>query len=357
MSAHVGSLTFSNDCHKERKPRAMLISEIILVRNLLTQANSGLEIWYVKFQTIQTAAGVILAATLGVRMVDASIVVTSYNHGPYIAQCLTSILEQTTERRLEIVWYDDASTDDTIARGEEALQNCPHEIIRIHQSNNRMQRKIPFMLDQIERCRGEFVFMTEGDDFWIDPRKIDAQIDALIVHPDIKLCFTPANVYSADSSNPLGVLARHSNEQTIFSLDAVIVGDGGFMPTNSLCIRREVFNTAPDWLYGDLPVGDYPMQVLGSAPNGALFLPQVTCGYRQNVQGSWTTSVFNVPSKRIHFEIAFLELLIKLHKSLPGHKDAFFKLIKSHATAFFKLSVDAEDYSQLPRLVAVMNSI
>lgn len=311
----------------------------------------------VKFQTIQTAADGSIVVPLGVSMVDASIVVTSYNHGPYIAQCLTSILEQTTERRLEIVWYDDASTDDTIARGEEAIQNCPHEVIRIHQSNNRMQRKIPFMLDQIERCRGEFVFMTEGDDFWIDPRKIDSQIDALIVHPDIKLCFTPANVYSANSSNPLGVLARHSNEQTIFSLDAVIVGDGGFMPTNSLCIRREVFNSAPDWLYGDLPVGDYPMQVLGSAPNGALFLPQVTCGYRQNVQGSWTTSVFNVPSKRIHFEIAFLELLIKLHKSLPGHKDAFFKLIKSHATAFFKLSVDAEDYSQLPRLVAVMNSI
>jgi hypothetical protein len=32
----------------------MLIHEFILVRNLLTQANSGLEIWDVKFQTIQT---------------------------------------------------------------------------------------------------------------------------------------------------------------------------------------------------------------------------------------------------------------------------------------------------------------
>jgi glycosyltransferase involved in cell wall biosynthesis len=342
---------------KNASPVPRLLSVLILVCNLLHQEKSCLEMSNVKFQTKHTAADASTAATLGVRMVDASIVVTSYNHGPYIAQCLTSILEQTTERRLEIVWYDDASTDDTIARGEEVLQNCPHEIIRIHQSNNRMQRKIPFMLDQIERCRGEFVFMTEGDDFWIDPRKIDAQIDALIVHPEIKLCFTPANVYSADSSNPLGVLARHSNEQTIFSLDTVIAGDGGFMPTNSLCIRRDVFNTAPDWLYEYLPVGDYPMQVLSSAPNGALFLPQVTCGYRQNVQGSWTTSVFNVPSKRIHFEISFLELLIKLHKTLPGHKDAFFKLIKFHSTALFKLSVDAEDYSQLPRLVAVMNSI
>lgn len=290
-------------------------------------------------------------------MVDASIMVTSYNHGPYIAQCFKSILEQTTERRLEIVWYDDASTDDTIARGEEVLKDCPHEIIRIHQSNNRLQRKIPFMLDQIERCRGEFVFMTEGDDFWIDPEKIDIQINSLIDNPTINLCFTPANIYNADGIGPLSVLARYTYEKTIFPLNTVIVGDGGFMPTSSLCIRRKVFDTAPDWLYEYLPVGDYPIQVLSASPHGALYLPQITCGYRQNVQGSWTSSVFNVPNKRIVFEIAFLELLIKLHKTLPGHKEAFFSLIKAHATALFKLSIEVQDFSQLPRLLVVLHSI
>ena len=290
-------------------------------------------------------------------MVDASIIVHSYNQGPYIAQCFKSILEQRTDRYLEIVWHDDASTDDTIARGEEILQHCPYDVIRIHRTNNRTQRRIPVLLDLIERCRGEFIFQTEGDDFWIDPKKIDMQIDALLIMPDIKLCFTPANIYSACEPKPLGILARHSNEPTVFSLDAVITGDGGFMPTTSLCIRREVFDTAPNWLYEYLPVGDYPLQVLSSAPSGALYLPQVTCGYRQNVPGSWTTSVFNVPSKRMNFEISFLELLILLHKALPGHKDSYLKIINSHAKTLFKLSVDAKDYSYLPRLITVMSSI
>jgi glycosyltransferase involved in cell wall biosynthesis len=290
-------------------------------------------------------------------MIYASIMVVSYNHGPYIAECFASILKQTTERRIEIIWYDDASTDDTITKGEEALKNCTHEVIRIHQINNRMQRKIPFMLDMIERCRGEFFFMSDADDFWIDPKKIDTQIDALIAHPDINLCFTPASLRSAEGSIDFGLFAGHHNDQIIFSLDSVIKGDGGFMPTNSLCIRREVFTAAPDWLYGDITVGDYPIQVLGSAPNGALFLPQVTCVYRKNVGNSWNTLVYNVPTKRIEFEISFLELLIKLHISLPGHKDAFFTLIKVHAFSFFRLSLDAQDFSRLPRLVAVMNSI
>jgi glycosyltransferase involved in cell wall biosynthesis len=311
----------------------------------------------VKFQTKQSAADGSIAAPLGASMVEASILVITYNHSPFIAQCLQSILEQTTERQLEIVWLDDASTDDTIAIGEEALQNCSHEVIRIHRSNNRTQRKISSLLDVVECCRGEFFFILEGDDFWIDPNKIDMQIDALRENPNINLCFTPANIYSSNSPDPLGILSGHSNDKTIFSLDKVISGDGGFMPTNSLCIRRAIFNTAPDWLYEYMPLLDYPLQVLSSAPDGALYLPQVTCGYRQNVQGSWTSSVYNVSNKRIVFEIEFLELLIKLHKSLPGHKESFLNIIRPHASALFNLSMNTENYSQFLRLLAVIESI
>ena len=290
-------------------------------------------------------------------MTDVSILVTSYNHGPYIAQCLKSILEQNTKRSLEIIWYDDASTDDTIGNGESVLVNCPHKVIRIHQNNNRMQRKIPFLLDQIERCRGEFIFMTEGDDFWIDSKKIDTQIEALLIYPEINICFTPALIYNASDQNPAGVTANHSNEINIFPLDTVISSDGHFMPTNSLCFRREVFDSAPNWLYEYIPVGDYPMQVLGAAPNGALYLPQATCAYRTNVVGSWTTRVLYDSYRRMDFEISFLELLIKLHKTLPGHNDAFNIMFKAHAVALFELSLNSGDYKYLPRMAEVMNSI
>jgi glycosyltransferase involved in cell wall biosynthesis len=282
-------------------------------------------------------------------MVDASIVVTSYNHGPYIAQCLTSILEQTTERRLEIVWYDDASTDETISIGEEILKNSKHEVIRVHHSNNRHQRKVPGLLDEIERCRGRFIFFLEGDDCWLMPNKVDLQIDALESNPELSLCFTPAYVMSGNNTDPLGVLARHSNERKIFTLEEVIVGDGGFMPTISLCIRSEIFASAPNWIFEKLPVGDYPLQVVASAPSGALYLPDITCVYRQNVQGSWTTTVFNNDKKRLDFEADFIELLVRLHKHYPGHRDAFAKLVYSHCSALLRLSIEQKDFMPFQR--------
>jgi glycosyltransferase involved in cell wall biosynthesis len=289
------------------------------------------------------------------KAIDASILIVSYNHGPYIQRCLSSILAQETNRTLEIVWYDDHSNDDTISMGEEVLKNCRHGVFRLHAMNNRMQRKIPFLLDIIERCRGEFVFITDGDDFWIDPKKIDSQIDALKENPGINICFTPAFTFNGNELQPTGILGAHGENSKIFTLDNVIEGDGGFMPTNSLCVRRDVYDNAPDWLYGNLPVGDYPIQVIASHPNGAIYLPKVTCGYRRNIAGSWMNSVFNISNKRLEFEISFIELLKKLNDFLPGYNPAFRRISTTHIENFFRLCIENNDYSKLSRLTAALD--
>lgn len=289
------------------------------------------------------------------KIIDATILIASYNHSPYIQRCISSILSQETNRTLEIVWYDDCSTDDTIGMGEEILKNCHHTVFRLHAMNNRMQRKIPYLLDIIERCRGEFIFIMEGDDFWIDPKKIDLQIEALKNNPNINICFTPAFTFNQDELRPTGILGAHGEKSKIFTLDNVIEGDGGFMPTNSLCIRREVYDNAPDWLYSNLPVGDYPIQVIASNPNGAIYLPKITCGYRQNTEGSWTNNVFNVSAKRLEFEISFIELIKKLNDFLPGHNASFQKISTTHITSFFRLCIENNDYSKLSRLSAALD--
>ncbi len=290
-------------------------------------------------------------------MIDASIMVVTYNHAQYIKQCFSSILAQETDRKLEIIWYDDYSTDNTIEKGEEALKDCKHRIIRLHSMNNRKQRKIPFRLDMIERCTGQYVFITDGDDFWIDRKKIDIQINALNNHPDYNICFTPAFIFRENEKKPTGVLGAHGDKLNIFSLEKVIEGDGGFMPTNSICLKRSVYDMAPDWFYGYLPVGDYPIQVIASAPNGALYVPTVTCGYRHNLNGSWTNTIFNVKKNKINFEVEFIEMLAQLNEFMPNQKASFENIAKSHTASFFQLCIETNDYSKLSRLHTALSSI
>lgn len=290
-------------------------------------------------------------------MIDASIIVVSYNHEKYIKQCLSSILAQQTNKKIEIIWYDDCSTDETIRNGEEVLKGSKFEIIRLHAINNRKQKKIPFRLDIIEQCRGRFIFHTDGDDFWIDPKKIDIQIDALDRNPNINVCFTPAFIFDDVDPKPAGLLGAHSNNECIFSTSNVIEGDGGFMPTNSLCIRRNFYDSAPDWFYEYLPVGDYPMQVIAAHPNGALYLPNITSGYRKNVNGSWTTTIYNIPKNRLIFEVSFLETIRKLNDFMPENHNAFKTIIHEHVKNFFKICTDTKDYSELKNFANVLNSI
>jgi len=286
--------------------------------------------------------------------VDATIIVHTYNHAPYISLCFKSILEQTTSRHLQIVWHDDASTDDTVNVGEKELRDCPHEIVRIHRKMNRMQRRVPFYLDIFEQCLGEYLFFLDGDDCWADPDKVDLQIDAMIAYPEQKVCFTPAILASGNEMKAEGVVGRHFDRRAIIALDSVIRGDGGFMPTPSLCFRRQVFETAPPWLYGYICCGDYPLQVLASSQAGALYLPDLTCIYRTNLPGSWTTKIGTQLEPRLTFEVELLELMLNLHKALPGNKDAFMAIALNHYGSLFSLSVSINDYRYVEKALLIL---
>ena len=290
-------------------------------------------------------------------MVDGSIIVTTYNHAPYIGLCFRSIIEQTTSRRLRIVWHDDASTDETVKLGERELQNCPHEVVRIHRTVNRVSRRIPLFLDMFEQCQGEFLFMLDGDDCWASNNKVDLQIDALNANPDINLCFTRAVIAEGAELKPVGVASQYGDTRTVMSFDQVVRGDGDFMPTASLCFRRKVFDSAPLWLSGYIPVGDYPMQVIGSYPAGALYLPDVTSIYRTNIEGAWTTTVYNNLEKRFDLELEMLELFHAINRSFPGHKEAIMAVATKHFVQLLSLSVTHNRFSTLEKALLILKDI
>ena len=279
-------------------------------------------------------------------LIDASIIVISFNHEKYIQDCLVSIVSQKTNRIYEIIWFDDASEDQTVIKGKEILALYNINTTYLHSSNNKFTKKLSPLLELIENCSGEYIFILDGDDFWVDPKKIDLQIDALEVHKSINLCFTPAYTIENISYAPNSTINKYSDKPIIIPLDIVITGDGGLMPTASLCFRRSVFDNAPNWLFGYMPVGDYPMQVLGSKENGALFLPEITSCYRIN-QNSWSKTHYEDPINRLVFENEFLELLIKLDIAVPNQKEAFRKIYLTHFKILTDLAFSQGNYSLL----------
>jgi glycosyltransferase involved in cell wall biosynthesis len=114
-----------------------------------------------------------------------SIICTTYNHERYIDNAIRGFLSQDCEYPFEILIHDDASTDRTQDVIRHWQQRYPQLIKPVLQTENQKSKGVrPFEL-LLAKARGDYVATCEGDDFWVDPVKLQRQVGYLIAHPGV----------------------------------------------------------------------------------------------------------------------------------------------------------------------------
>lgn len=118
-----------------------------------------------------------------------SISCITYNHEPYIRDCLEGFLMQKTNFPFEILIHDDASTDKTADIIREYEAKYPDVIKPIYQTENQYSKGVKVSLVyNYPRAKGKYIALCEGDDFWTDPDKLQIQYDFMEANPDYSLC-------------------------------------------------------------------------------------------------------------------------------------------------------------------------
>lgn len=112
---------------------------------------------------------------------EVTIVVSCYNHAPYIADCIKSIVEQTYPA-IELLVYDDGSSDDS-PRILQALAET-HGFSYTPQQNRGLSATLNHAL---ARARGEY-FCPVGSDDTLMLDKTRKQVEYLESHPDTSVC-------------------------------------------------------------------------------------------------------------------------------------------------------------------------
>lgn len=110
------------------------------------------------------------------------IVCLAYNQKDYIRECLDGFVMQKTNFRFNAIVHDDASTDGTADIIREYAERYPDIIIPVFEEKN--QFYTGHVYDKVfPLVTGKYVAQCEGDDYWVDPDKLQKQVDYLETHP------------------------------------------------------------------------------------------------------------------------------------------------------------------------------
>lgn len=216
-----------------------------------------------------------------------SVYCLAYNHEKYIRSALDGFVMQKTDFKYEVLVHDDASTDGTAQIIREYAKKYPEIIKPIYQTENQYSKGINVTKSfVIPRILGRYVAICEGDDYWTDDMKLQRQYDAMEKHSEVDICAHSSIKVRAKDEKVISYICPESRE-CVIDLGKVISGGGGFVATNSLFFRRELFEIEPDFRK-QCPY-DYALQIQGALRGGMLYLPYNMSAYRIGVPGSWTS--------------------------------------------------------------------
>lgn len=119
---------------------------------------------------------------------DISVIVVTYNQESTIGRTLDSILSQQTEAEYEIIVGDDCSADGTEAICRRYAEKYPDKIRYFRRSAN--MGVVGNYFDCIAQARGRYLADCAGDDYWVDPLKLQKQFEVLESNPDVTLVAT-----------------------------------------------------------------------------------------------------------------------------------------------------------------------
>lgn len=142
----------------------------------------------------------------------------TYNHEQFITQAIESVLMQETDFPIELVIGEDCSTDGTREIVKRYVAHYP-EVVRalLPAKNIGVHANFEAVL---KSCRGTYIAMLEGDDYWTSPKKLQKQVDFLDLHPDYTLCGT--RFYNIQDDKPTAPAVSSPVEKESGALEDIL---------------------------------------------------------------------------------------------------------------------------------------
>ena len=208
-----------------------------------------------------------------------SVWMITYNHEPFVAQAIQGVLMQQCNFSFELVIGEDCSTDKTWSICHDYAKANPNINLLTNTSNLGSSANA---YRTFQSCRGKYIALCEGDDYWIDPLKLQKQVKLLEDNSECSMCV--AKTKMIEDEQQIKILGCGDKRKYEF-LDIL---HGPYFHTSTYLIRKEyldIFHKADP----ALKKGDTSYRYFLSDLGPFILLDEVVSVYRITKKGVWTS--------------------------------------------------------------------
>lgn len=224
-----------------------------------------------------------------------SVLMATYNHEKYIAQAIESVLLQQTDFEVNLLIGEDCSKDSTRQIIESYTKRFPKVIKPVYQEKN-VGAGTNFA-QLYKMAKGDYIAELEGDDYWVDPLKLQKQLMFLETHNEYSMCFHNVIVFHQDGSQKAHPFHNSKAMRANYTLADFL--QGNFIQACSVLYRKDCVPDMPSWI-NTMPMGDWPLNVLHAEKGNVGYIDEIMAVYRVHNSSVWASQ--GLP-QRIRFSI------------------------------------------------------
>lgn len=219
-----------------------------------------------------------------------SVRLMTYNHGDYIVDALNGVNDQITDFKFEVVVGDDFSTDDTLIKISNFKITNPNLTLCVldrkkgdaYDVLRQKKGRLYNFVNILNNCKGDYIALLDGDDYWTDPLKLQKQVGFLEKNTEYSMCFHEAEIVNAKSE----VLNLYNNIKTVTTFSLYSFTQKNNVSTASCMFRNNI--TISD-KFQKLKVGDWGLHILNAEVGKICYMPESMSAYRIHDGGIWSS--------------------------------------------------------------------
>jgi glycosyltransferase involved in cell wall biosynthesis len=248
-----------------------------------------------------------------------AIFMVTYNHENYIEEAVESIVSQFTTFKYTLFIAEDCSTDNTRNICIELYQKHLAKIhLVLNSTNMGALANSQNLMNICFQSGAKYIALCEGDDYWIDPLKIQKQVDFLEANPEFSFCCS--NIKAIDTFGK-EISNAWPQKSKSFDLSKRSLGMNIPVPTCSLIFRGSAFDKKSDLIneIKGVPMPDFFLKSWLLSQGKGFFFQEKMAVYRQHAGGFYTSLYIKSRLEKIRAtRIKFILFCIKRRKWLSA---------------------------------------